>query len=496
MACHRERAALRAHGGTLRRAQRCQPAQALGHRGRVLRRHGEARAGLGHRVIARLDRVQHRAAGHQVVDQLVGRDAEAVDGRALPADVGNVELAQQRRDLGLGDGRKEAHVLQPLGGRALRQAGRLVATANQHKAQRLALQLGRRVQQHVQRIRQAHRTGIAHDDAPRRALGRDVGLQGLAERRRRALPLVGRKAIGHDMELGQVQPARGHVLVHAGQHRDDDIRIAVGIGLGLAAEHRERMPRRHARQLDQRQRPEVVHLVDQLGLGQFGQLAGHPHIHRVGAGRDDRVGPELARQPPGVGPQLAQKAQDVAKPANAIALVARRGQPAVADAVDDLLARPARNLGLHRPHMRVAGRNDQHLMPGAHPFAGQVEGPELHAMARRAGVVVDQQDVHVDSSRRRVRKRWTCGSNRPFAATQSRLTTASRPASRAAMRAGRSSSARPPSATISPRAESPISSRLAARSDSSGTQPWAMASSTDTDTESLCGRLRNQVARA
>jgi hypothetical protein len=52
------------------------------------------------------------------------------------------------------------------------------------------------------------------------------------------------------------------------------------------------------------------------------------------------------------------------------------------------------------------------------------------------------------------------------------------------------------SARISPLSPSRTSSRLAGRSDSSGTQPWAIASSTDTDTESLRGRLMYQRARA
>ena len=53
-----------------------------------------------------------------------------------------------------------------------------------------------------------------------------------------------------------------------------------------------------------------------------------------------------------------------------------------------------------------------------------------------------------------------------------------------------------PSATISPLAPSRTSSRLAGRSDSSGMQPWPIASSTETDTESLRGTLTYQRARA
>jgi hypothetical protein len=49
---------------------------------------------------------------------------------------------------------------------------------------------------------------------------------------------------------------------------------------------------------------------------------------------------------------------------------------------------------------------------------------------------------------------------------------------------------RPPVGRIRPLSPSRTSSRLAGRSDSSGSMPWAMASSTDTATESLLGRLR------
>ena len=108
------------------------------------------------------------------------------------------------------------------------------------------------------------------------------------------LPVVQRDAVGHDVQLAQVQPARGHVVVHLGQHRHHHVGVAVGGVLGRLHQQDEGMPARHARQLDRRQRPQVVHLVDQLRAAAPRQPARHPDVHRVGAGGDDHVGPELA----------------------------------------------------------------------------------------------------------------------------------------------------------------------------------------------------------
>ena len=65
-----------------------------------------------------------------------------------------------------------------------------------------------------------------------------------------------------------------------------------------------------------------------------------------------------------------------------------------------------------------------------------------------------------------------------------------------ALERGGGDSASWPSGTMRPLAPSRTSSRLAGRSDSSGRQPCAIASSTETDTESLRGTLRYQGARA
>ncbi len=153
----------------------------------------------------------------------------------------------------LGDGFEQADVVQLFIGNASRQPAFLVAIADQHEVQRHAAQRAGCVQQRVQRIRQAHRAGIADNQrtgfARRRQRLRDV----VSQPRRRGSPVVQRDAVGHDVQLAQVQPMRGHVLVHLGQHRHDHVGIAVGCVLGGLHEMDERVARRHARQLDRAQ---------------------------------------------------------------------------------------------------------------------------------------------------------------------------------------------------------------------------------------------------
>ncbi len=97
---------------------------------------------------------------------------------------------------------------------------------------------------------------------------------------------------------------------------------------------------------------------------------------------------------------------------------------------------------------------------------------------------------------RRATKASTLGPNSALAPTQSRLATAMAPASACRRSSAAADSAARPSGTISPLLPSRTSSRLAGRSDSSGMQPCAIASSTETETESLRGTLTYQRARA
>ena len=377
--------------------------------------------------------MQHRAAGHHVVHQLVRRDAEAVDGHALPADVGDVDAGQEARDLALGDRREHRDAgLQALGAHPLGQAIALVAAADHHEGDRgagIAQPLGR-VQQRVERIGQAHRAGVAHHRAPGGPRRRDRAGDILAQRLGRAVPLVERDAVGHDVQLAQVQAAPGHVLVHLRQHRHDHVGVAVGIVLGLLAHQDEGMARRHAAQLDRRQRPEVVHLEDQLRAGQPGQAARHPDVHRIGARGDHHVGAEMRGDARRRAPDLAQEGPDVLDPAQAVALVGRAGKPQVVDAVDvlvlGLLDRATAGRGRGGAHMR--GRAGHHLHPvaQAHPFAREIVGTEFHAERGRAGIVVQVEKIHRApgtaahiSSAMRSSRPTTAGANWPCSRTHS-----------------------------------------------------------------------------
>ena len=216
-----------------------------------------------------------------------------------------------------------------------------VAVADQHKVQRLVARQGSGVEQGVERVGLAHRAGIADHRVARRARGIERLLHVGSQRLRRGLPIVGRDAVGHDREPGQVQPVRGHVCVHLGQHRHHQVGMAIGTVLGPLAQQRERVPLRHARQLDRRQRPQVVHLVHQRRAGQPRDAPRRPAVHRVGARTDDHVGPERRHELRRQGPHLAQERGDVAQAAQAVAAVGA-AWPASDRRCRRALARPPR----------------------------------------------------------------------------------------------------------------------------------------------------------
>ena len=146
----------------------------------------------------------------------------------------------------------------------------------------------------------------------------------------------------------------------------------------------------------------------------------------------------------------------------------------------------ARRCGWRARTCEIVGRHDLHPVAHAHPLARQVVGAELHAQRGRAGIVVEQQDVHArlqlaqplqEALHARAEHRVL-----PHPGMVLRRRWRRRARARPAV-AGKAGTA--PSARISPLWPLRTSSWLAGRSDSSGTQPWAMASSTDTDTESL-----------
>jgi hypothetical protein len=156
------------------------------------------------------------------------------------------------------------HLRQAFVAHALRQACLLVAAAHQHEAERLPAHQAGSVQQRVQRIGLAHR--CRHSPPPQpaaraaaRAIAGPASTPAVPSHSSSVMPL------GTMCELAQVQPVRGHVLVHAGQHGHHDIGIAVGVFLGALADLDEGC-RGDMPASSTGQRPQVVHLVDQLAL--------------------------------------------------------------------------------------------------------------------------------------------------------------------------------------------------------------------------------------
>ena len=96
---------------------------------------------------------------------------------------------------------------QVLGCYARGQALAFVTIPHQHEVQRGLTQQGSRVQHRVEGIGQAHRTGVAHHrgaGGARRAKGlRHV----VAQHDGGLFPFVERDAVGHDVQLVQVEPA-------------------------------------------------------------------------------------------------------------------------------------------------------------------------------------------------------------------------------------------------------------------------------------------------
>ena len=201
----------------------------------IFGRHGQAGLRFGHRVVAGFDRMQHRDLRHHVVHQLVRSDAEAVDRRALPTDISDVKACQQGRNLQLGDGRKQRHIADRFGAQPLGQPGFFMAAADQQDRHRFVLEQLGRVEQKIERIGQPMRARIAEHHSPCSPLRfdefRQTGIQRLAF----ALPFIECNAVGHDRELAQVQAMLLHMLVHLGQHRDDEVGITVAIVFGFLA---------------------------------------------------------------------------------------------------------------------------------------------------------------------------------------------------------------------------------------------------------------------
>ena len=347
----------------------------------------------------------------------------------------------------------------------------------------------------VQRVRQAHRAGIADDDAAGRARRGQRAGHVVAQRPRRGLPVVGRDAVGHDVQLAQVEPARGHV------------RRAPWAASTPRRRHRGRprpRPPAPATKGCQRDMPDSsigdsghrsCTSYTSVGAGARARDAPrHPDVHRVGAGGDHDVGLN-SRSAAACRAHTAQEGPDVAHAAEAVAVVGRRRQPAVVDAVDGLRS-PGLAAGA-RAHASTSAASDLHPMALRAPIRAPGSRAGTPCPARAAGVVVDEQDVHARLQLARGAPRSACtpGPKSACARTQARLSRGDvrRPRQHGLQRPAPTASS--PSARIRPLSPSRTSSRLAGRSDRIGMQPWAIASSTDTETESLRGRLRYQCAR-
>src|ERR1019366_6689544 len=106
----------------------------------------------------------------------------------------------------LGDRREKMDVVETLGRGELDEGVLFVAVADEEKVDRLVAQQTCGGEQDLERIGQAVRSGESDDGPPggsRRGDGRSkIG----GERRRLALPLFERHAVGNDDELLQLEP--------------------------------------------------------------------------------------------------------------------------------------------------------------------------------------------------------------------------------------------------------------------------------------------------
>ena len=239
--------------------------------------------------------MQHRAAGHHVVHQLVRRDAEAVDRHPLPADVGDVERARNAGICAFGIGAQQRTLASASRRDALRQPRLLVAVADEHERERLVAQQRGRIEQHVERVRQAHASRHSRRRAAALARPRD-GLRDIgAQRPRRRAHSSGAMPLGTMCSLRRSRPCAAMCSAPSAASRP-------------RRRHRGRRrsrPSGTARRTDAAATcressigdsgPQVVHFVDQLGRrgAEPRDAARDPDVHRIGAGRDHHVGPEF-----------------------------------------------------------------------------------------------------------------------------------------------------------------------------------------------------------
>ncbi|CFV94955.1 Uncharacterised protein [Bordetella pertussis] len=369
--------------------------QGRGQGGRIFRRHGQAATGVGHDIVAAFDRLHYRAGRQHVVEQLVGADAELEQRAAPQADIGRVDVGHHGLHGGARHRIGEGDVAQAeLAGQAL-ELRFVGAIAQQQEADGLVAQPRHRLQQHVQRIGVAVRAGVGKHEialfaqlADLRAYPQIVGVIEVGRTVFRH-----RHAVGHVRIPPRVQPALAHVGQGAWQHGNGQVGVPVRVVFRVLHRRDHRMPGLEAAQQPGRQRPQVVHFEHQAGAGLAGQACrGQDVVGMRGRGNDDIRPPaaKVAAQPI----QARAELQHIEQAARAVALVRQRGIPEILDAIDVLARQPAACLGGARPDVRDRAGRHFYLMPMPDPFAAEVIRPELHAIAGRACVMVDQQDVH------------------------------------------------------------------------------------------------------
>ncbi|MNI85911.1 hypothetical protein D3C73_1429480 [compost metagenome] len=118
-----------------------------------------------------------------------------------------------------------------------------------------------------------------------------------------------------------------------------------------------------------------------------------PDVVGIGRGGDYDVR-LLGRQGLGVSVEQASELQHVQQASRAIAAIGASAQPEIVHPVQGLGMCWTVELGATLSDMGHAACHDRDTVTLRDPFPGQVVGPEFHAVARRPGIVIDQENIH------------------------------------------------------------------------------------------------------
>jgi len=264
------------------------------------------------------------------------------------------------------------------------QVGAVQAVADQHRGDRLVPQQGHGGDEVVHGVGRRHPARVAEDAAAAGAEAvdqPDEGLRGLIGCRRGVDPV-------RDGDHRGVDAERADVRLDVGKDRDDRVAVAIRGALGRGHGRHQRVPRGVPAELDGRQRPQVVDLVDQPRPGEPGEALREVGVERVGRRRDDRVGPQLA----GHGLGRAQAAAHVVDPAEdaprAVALVLAGAQEAELHAVDVVGPAGLRVGEVAGAEVAVGAGDDRGVGPEPRPLDRHGVRAVLHPRRRRSRVVV------------------------------------------------------------------------------------------------------------